>query len=104
MMANVELTQRAIRDQMAAAIDLIVHQTRLKDGSRRITHLTEVQGTEGDVVMLQDLFLFDFHAGTDEHGRHQGTLRSTGLRPLFLNRLADRGIRVSPGVFGGVFG
>jgi pilus assembly protein CpaF len=104
LMANVELTQRAIRDQMASAIDLIVHQARLKDGSRRITHLTEVQGTEGEVVMLQDLFQFDFHAGTDEHGRHQGTLRSTGLRPLFLNRLADRGIRVSPAVFGGVFG
>jgi pilus assembly protein CpaF len=103
MMGSVELTQRAIRDQMASAIDLIVHQARLKDGTRRITHLTEVHGMEGEVVMLQDLFLFDYHAGTDEHGRHQGTLRSTGLRPLFLNRLSDRGIRVSPGIFGGGF-
>jgi pilus assembly protein CpaF len=101
MMANVDLTQRAIRDQMASAINLILHQARLKDGSRRVTHITEVQGTEGDVVMLQDLFVFDFHAGTDGHGRHQGTLRSTGLRPMFLSRLADRGIHVPPGIFSG---
>ncbi len=99
MMANVELTQRAIRDQMASAIDLIVHQTRLKDGSRKITHLTEVQGTESEVVILQDIFLFDFHAGTDEHGRHRGRLQSTGLRPMFLNRLADRGVQVPQGIF-----
>jgi pilus assembly protein CpaF len=103
MMANVELTQRAIRDQMASAIDLILHQARLKDGSRRITHITEVQGTEGDVVMLQDLFVFDFHAGTDERGRHQGTLRSTGLRPMFLNRLIDRGVHVPAAIFRGEF-
>jgi pilus assembly protein CpaF len=99
MMANVELTQRAIRDQMASAIDLILHQSRLKDGSRRITHITEVHGMEGDVVMLQDLFVFDFRAGTDEHGHPRGTLRSTGLRPLFVDQLADRGIHVPPAVF-----
>ena len=99
MMASVELTQRAIRDQMASAIDLILHQTRLKDGSRRITHVTEVQGKESEVVMLQDLFLFDFHAGTDAHGRHRGRLQGTGLRPSFLGRLADRGIHVPPGIF-----
>ena len=64
LMAGVELPQRAIREQMASAIDLIVHQARLKDGTRRITHITEVHGMEGDVITLQDLFLFDFHAGT----------------------------------------
>jgi pilus assembly protein CpaF len=101
MMANVELTQRAIREQMASAIDLILHQSRLKDGSRRVTHITEVQGMESGVVTLQDLFVFDFQAGTDEFGRHRGTLRSTGLRPLFLNRLADRGIYVPPEIFSG---
>jgi len=101
MMANVELTQRAIREQMASAIDLILHQSRLKDGSRRVTHITEVQGMESGVVTLQDLFVFDFQAGTDEFGRHLGTLRSTGLRPLFLNRLADRGIYVPPEIFSG---
>ena len=104
MMANVELSQRAIRDQMASAIDLILHQARLKDGSRKITHITEVHGMESEVIMLQDLFLFDFHAGTDEHGHHRGTLRSTGLRPLFHERLADRGINVPPGIFSGRFG
>jgi pilus assembly protein CpaF len=99
MMANVELSQRAIREQMASAIDLIVHHARLKDGSRRITHITEVQGMEGEVVVLQDLFLFDFHAGTDERGSTRGGLRPTGLRPMFLNRLADRGVQVPLGIF-----
>jgi pilus assembly protein CpaF len=99
MMANVELTQRAIREQMASAIDLIVHQSRLKDGSRRITHITEVQGTQGDVVTLQDVFLFDFQAGTDERGSPRGLLHPTGLRPTLVNRLADRGIQVPPGIF-----
>ena len=99
MMASVELTQRSIRDQMASAVDLIVHQARLKDGSRRITHISEVQGTEGDIIMLQDLFVFDFHAGLDAHGRHRGRLHGTGLRPRFLGRLADRGIQVPPGIF-----
>src|SRR5258707_6273913 len=99
MMANVELTQRAIREQMASAIDLILHQARLKDGSRKITHITEVQGTESEVVMLQDLFLFDFHAGFDARGRHRGRLHGTGLRPRFLDRLADRGIEVPQGIF-----
>jgi len=99
MMAGVELTQRAIREQMASAIDLIVHQSRLKDGSRRITHITEVQGMESEVVVLQDVFVFDFHAGTDERGSPRGVLRPTGLRPMFLDRLADRGVQVPPGVF-----
>jgi pilus assembly protein CpaF len=99
MMAGVDLTQRAIREQMASAIDLIVHQSRLKDGSRRITHITEVQGMEGEVVVLQDVFKFDFHAGTDERGYSRGLLRPTGLRPMFLDRLADRGVQVSPAIF-----
>ncbi len=99
MMAETELSQRAIRDQMSSAIDLIVHQARLKDGSRRITHISEVQGSEGDVVMLQDLFYFDFHAGLDAHGRHRGRLQGTGLRPMFLDRLADRGVQVPAGIF-----
>jgi pilus assembly protein CpaF len=99
MMAGVELTQRAIREQMASAIDLIVHQSRLKDGSRRITQITEVQGIEGEVVVLQDVFRFDFQAGTDEFGHLRGLLRPTGLRPAFLDRLADRGVEIPLGVF-----
>jgi pilus assembly protein CpaF len=100
LMADVELPQRAIREQMASAVDLIVHQARLKDGSRRITHITEVEGMEGPVITLQDIFLFDFHAGVDERGRHKGVLRSTGLRPRFVDVLADRGVSLPPGIFG----
>ena len=96
---GVELPQRAIREQMASAINLIVHQTRLKDGSRRITHITEVDGMEGTVITLQDIFLFDFKAGLDDQGRHRGTLRSTGLRPRFFDTLADRGVHLPPEIF-----
>jgi pilus assembly protein CpaF len=99
LMAGIELPQRAIREQMASAIDLIVHQARLKDGTRRITHITEVEGMEGDIITLQDAFLFDFHAGVDEHGRHRGALRTTGLRPRFIDTLADRGISLPAGLF-----
>jgi pilus assembly protein CpaF len=100
LMAGIELPERAIREQVAAAVDLIIHQARLKDGSRRITHITEVEGMEGRVITLQDIFLFDFHAGVDERGRHRGVLRGTGLRPRFIDVLADRGISLPPGIFG----
>ncbi len=99
LMADLHLPQRAIREQMASAVNLIVHQSRLKDGSRRITHITEVQGMEGEVITLQDIFLFDFHAGVDETGQHRGVLRSTGLRPRFLDTLADRGEVVPAAAF-----
>ncbi len=99
LMAGTELTVRAIREQIASAIDLIIHQQRMKDGVRRITHVTEVVGMEGDVITLQDLFLFDYSAGIDEHGRFKGTLRSTGLRPRFLEKLADLGVVIPPEVF-----
>jgi pilus assembly protein CpaF len=100
LMAGIDLPSRAVREQMGSAIDLIIHQSRLKDGTRRITHITEVSGMEGDVITLQDLFLFDFGAGIDEHGRFRGTLRGTGLRPRFLDRLLDHGgIHLPPGIF-----
>ena len=100
LMAEMDLPQRAIREQMASAIDLILHQTRLKDGTRRFTHIAEVEGMEGDVITLLDIFQFDFRAGVDENGRFRGSLRSTGLRPRFIDTLADRGIYLSPAVFG----
>jgi pilus assembly protein CpaF len=99
LMAGIDLPQRAIREQMASAINLILHQARLKDGSRRVTHVTEVQGMEGPVIVLQDVFVFDFHAGVDESGRHRGALRATGVRPRFADVLADRGIPLPPGIF-----
>ena len=99
LMAGFDLPVRAIREQMASALDLIVHLTRLRDGTRRITHITEVQGMEGDVITLQDIFLFDFGMGVDEHGRFKGHLKATGVRPKFAEKLADLGIRLGPEVF-----
>jgi pilus assembly protein CpaF len=92
LMAGIELPQRAIREQAASAIDLIVHQSRLRDGSRRITHITEVSGMEGDIITLQDIYLFDFSAGLDASGQHVGVLKPTGLRPQFTQTILDRGV------------
>jgi pilus assembly protein CpaF len=99
LMAGMDLPVRAIREQTAAAIDLIIHQTRLKDGTRRVTHITEVCGMEGDVITLQDIFRFDYHAGMDEFGRYRGTLQPTGIRPQFLQPLAELGVEVPAAVF-----
>jgi pilus assembly protein CpaF len=101
LMAGMDLPMRAIREQISAAIDIIVHQTRLKDGTRRITHITEIVGMEGEIITLQDIFVFDFRAGTDEFGRFRGQLRPTGIRPLFLERLAEVGVTLPPEIFGG---
>ncbi|MCB1002879.1 MAG: CpaF family protein, partial [Acidimicrobiales bacterium] len=99
LMSGFELPIRAIREQMASALDLIVHLSRLRDGTRRITHITEVQGMEGDVITLQDIFLFDYSMGVDEHGRYKGHLKATGVRPKFAEKLSDLGIRLGPEVF-----
>jgi pilus assembly protein CpaF len=99
LMAGVDLPVRAIREQVASAIDLVVHQARLKDGSRRITGISEVIGMEGEVVTMQDLFTFDFSAGRDDAGRFRGQLVSTGLRPTFTQDLADIGVDLSPTLF-----
>ena len=99
LMAGFDLPVRAIREQMASAIDVIVQLSRLRDGTRRVTHVTEVQGMEGDVITLQDVFLFDFSAGVDESGRFRGQLQATGVRPKFATKLADLGIRLGPEMF-----
>lgn len=99
LMAGMDLPIRAIREQMASAIDLIVHQTRFKDGSRHITHITEVERMEGDVVTLQDIFVYDHGAGFDATGRSLGRLRSSGLRPKFLEKMAYNNVTVDPMVF-----
>ncbi|MCL8027037.1 CpaF family protein [Nocardioides bruguierae] len=99
LMAGMDLPVRAIREQMASAVDLVVHQTRFKDGSRRITHVTEVERMEGDVVTLQDVFVWDSSAGFDDQGRSRGTLRPTGLRPKFLEKLAAANVVVDPMTF-----
>ncbi len=99
LMAGMDLPLRAIREQIASAVNLIVQLTRMPDGSRRITHITEVQGMEGDIVTLQDAFVFDYSAGVDANGRMLGKPIPTGVRPRFTDRFADLGITLSPSVF-----
>jgi pilus assembly protein CpaF len=98
LMAGMELPVRAIREQIASAVDLIVQQARLRDGSRKITHLTEVQGMEGDVITLQDIFVFE-QTGRDAEGKITGSLRPTGIRPKFIEKLAQNGINVPIEIF-----
>jgi pilus assembly protein CpaF len=99
LMAGFELPVRAIREQMASALDVVVHLTRMRDGTRRVTHITEVQGMEGDVI-LQDVFLFDWHMGVDPNtGRFLGYLKPTGIRPKFSEKLKDLGIELSANLF-----
>lgn len=100
LMAGMDLPLRAIREQVASAVNLIVHISRLRDGTRRITHLTEVQGMEGDIVTLQDAFVFDYSAGVDANGRFLGKPMPTGVRPRFTDRFAELGIPISPAIFG----
>jgi pilus assembly protein CpaF len=99
LMAGMDLPIRAIREQVASALDLVVHLTRLRDGTRRVTAISEVMGMEGDVIVLQDLYLYDYGMGVDEDGRFLGHLKSTGIRPTFSERLADHGIRLEPELF-----
>ncbi len=99
LMAGMDLTVRAVKEQIASAVDLIIHLARMKDGTRRITHVTEVVGMEGDVVTLQDIYLFDYSLGTDSYGRYLGQLKATGLRPRFLDKLEEHGIVVPASVF-----
>lgn len=98
LMAGAELPMRAIREQIASAVDLIVHQSRMKDGSRKITAVTEVQGMEGDVIVLQDVFSYE-QTGM-ENGKIVGRLKPTGIRPKFISRFEQHGIYLPPTVFG----
>lgn len=94
LMSGYDLPLRAVRQQETAALDLIVHVDRFGDGSRHVTRITEVQGAEDDVVVLQDIFAFDFSSGGTESAKHAGSLRSTGLQPRLLDKLTARGIDV----------
>jgi pilus assembly protein CpaF len=100
LMAGMDLPVRAIREQVASAVDLIIHLTRFRDGTRRITHVTEVEGMEGEVITLQDVFLFDYSAGVDDDGRFRGVAQPTGIRPRFTDHLADLGMPVPAELFG----
>jgi len=98
LMAGMELPVRAIREQVASAMDLIVHQERMRDGTRKIVRVTEVQGMEGDVITMSDLFEFE-QTGL-EAGKVIGKIRPTGLRPKFIEKIEAAGIHLPPSVFG----
>ena len=95
LMSGVDLPQRAIREQIASAIHLIVQQSRLRDGSRRMTNITEVIGREGDTITLQDVFLFE-ETGVDGNGRIQGKLSPTGIRPQAMAKIYSKKVAISP--------
>jgi pilus assembly protein CpaF len=98
LMAGMELPVRAIREQISSAIDLVVHQERLRDGNRKVVNITEVSGMEGDVITMTDLFIFE-QTGL-ENGKVIGRLRPTGLRPKFMNKLEASGIHLPASIFG----
>jgi pilus assembly protein CpaF len=101
LMGGVDLPLRAIREQIASAVDLVVHQARLKDGTRKITNITEVQGMEGDVIVTQDVFSFEQTGIAD--GKVLGRLKPTGIRPRFVEQFESMGIQLPPGIFGPLF-
>ncbi len=98
LMAGMDLPVRAIREQVSSAIDLIIHQERMKDGSRKVVNITEVSGMEGDVITLTDIFVFE-QSGY-ESGKIVGRLRATGLRPKFMDKIEAAGIHLPASIFG----
>jgi pilus assembly protein CpaF len=103
LMAGMDLPVRAIREQISSAVDVIIQQSRMRDHSRKVTHITEVQGMEGDKIILQDVFLFDQEAF--ENGKVIGTIKPTGVRPKFMSKIEEAGIQLPPTIFGlnGIF-
>jgi pilus assembly protein CpaF len=98
LMAGMDLPLKVVRQQISSAVDLIIQQTRLKDGSRKVTAITEVVGMEGDVVVLTDIFKFE-QTGIGEHGKILGELRATGIRPIFSPRLEAAGFKLGGDIF-----
>jgi pilus assembly protein CpaF len=98
LMAGFDLPIRAIREQIASAIDAIVHIDRMRDGSRKVVYISEVAGMEGDVITLTDLFVYE-QAGFED-GKMIGQFRSTGLRPKFMEKIEAAGIHLPASIFG----
>jgi pilus assembly protein CpaF len=103
MMAGMDLPVKVIRQQIASAIDLIIQQSRMRDGARKVTSITEVSGMEGDTVVMTEIFRFE-QTGVDKDGKAVGELKPTGIRPLFSPRLEAAGIRLGPEVYGANLG
>ena len=98
LMAGMDMPVRAIREQIASAIDLIVHTERFRDGSRKVVYVTEVQGMEGDIIVMQDIFRFEQTAVED--GKIIGRLKPTGIRPKFMEKIEAANIRLPANIFG----
>jgi pilus assembly protein CpaF len=98
LMAGMDLPVRAIREQVASAVDMIVQQSRMRDGSRKVINVTEVQGMEGDVIVMSDIFAFEQQG--IENGKIIGRLKPTGIRPKFYERIEASGISLPPNIFG----
>jgi pilus assembly protein CpaF len=97
-MANLNIPDRAVRQQIASAIHVIIQVARLSDGTRKITHITEITGMEGEIVCMQDIFVFE-RKGLSDTGRVRGVFRATGIRPKFAERLIAAGFRLPAGLF-----
>jgi pilus assembly protein CpaF len=97
-MANLNIPERAVRNQIASAIHAVVQIARLVDGTRKVVAVCEITGVEGDVITMQDIFTFD-RTGVDEGGKVRGAFRATGIRPKFAERLATAGFRLRPALF-----
>jgi pilus assembly protein CpaF len=93
LMSGMEIPVKAIREQISSALNIVVQQSRMKDGSRKIVNITEVVGMEGDTITLQDLFVYRIE-GMDSSGKLKGSFASTGIRPGFSEKLADSGILI----------
>ena len=92
LMAGLDLPIRAIREQIASALDVVIHLSRMRDGTRRVTEISEVTGMEGDIITMSTIYEFDFDAGFDEDGRYAGEIKPSGLRPMFSDELKHLGI------------
>jgi pilus assembly protein CpaF len=97
MMAGMELPQQAIREQISSAVDLVVQQSRLRDGSRKVISIAEIQGMEQDTVLLSEIFTFEQEGMIDE--KIVGKLKPTGVRPLFFSRFKEEGIELPKDLF-----
>ena len=98
MMSGMELPSKAIREQIASAVDIIIHESRLSDGSRKVVAITEVTGLEGNQIVMQDIFAFN-QTGVGENGKVLGEFKPTGAIPTWLDQLAGRGIKVDTRMF-----
>jgi pilus assembly protein CpaF len=98
LMSGMDLPLKVVRQQISSAVDLIIQQTRLKDGSRKVTAITEVVGMEGDIVVLTDIFKFDA-TGIGANGKILGELKATGIRPIFSPRLEAAGFKLGGDIF-----